>query len=92
MILGVMKRPRQRRLIDQEIVDEQLPADIDRNHRRRIGEIRGRDRMRVGVLEARRPRRAEDDAVVERGAARRLCVNAPAEWREEGAGRSAAEK
>jgi len=45
MVLRAMKCSRQRRFFDQEIVDEQLTAEIDRDDRRRIGEIRRLDRI-----------------------------------------------
>ena len=53
MILSAMERAAERRLLDQEIVDEQLPADVDgitpadRRVRRRDG-ISGRLRRRGG--------------------------------------------
>jgi hypothetical protein len=41
--------------LDQEIVDEQLPADIDRNNLWWRNEIRRQYRMLVEILAPRRP-------------------------------------
>ncbi len=60
-----MPGPRHRRLVDQEVVHEQLSADVDRHDRGRVTEIRGNQRVVVRVLEPGRPGRAERDAVVQ---------------------------
>ena len=70
MELGAMECAGERGLLDQEIVDEQLTAEIDGNDRGRIGEVRRFDRLGCEVTIVRRPRRAEADAVVERFTAR----------------------
>ncbi len=67
---GVIRRlveaPEETRVFDQEIVDEQLPADVDVDHRRRIEQVI-RAGERIGELcPPWRPRRRQDDAVVER--------------------------
>ena len=60
--------------LDEEVVDEQLTADVDGNDRRRVGEVRRVDRFGVkGIDCLARPRRAEANAVVEHLARRGLC-------------------
>jgi hypothetical protein len=56
MIRGAVPYTLQVRLLDQEIVHEQLPADIDRNDFGWRGQVRRHDGMFVEILQARRPR------------------------------------
>jgi hypothetical protein len=61
-----MKRPLERRVFDQEIVHEQLSARVDRNHFRRLNEIRrGTRRLMRKRRGTRRPGFREPDPIVE---------------------------
>ena len=65
--LGPAEPAVQRRRGDQEVVDEELPAQVDRNHLGRTLQIRNRQRIaRIRIDVARRPRLRQDDSVVER--------------------------
>ena len=64
--LGPAEPALQRRLRDQEVVDEELPVQVDRYHRRRVLQVgNGKRIARARIDVARRPRRWQDDAVVE---------------------------
>ena len=67
-----MKRAVQAGLLDQEVVHEQLAADVDVDHRRRRDQIGRTLRRGVPGMAPRRPRRRQRDAVVERFARCRL--------------------
>ena len=60
-----MKGPRQVRFLNEEIIDEQLPSDVDGDDFRGLGQVRRRRWMLVSVLTAGRPLRRQFDAVVE---------------------------
>jgi len=65
---------------NQEVVDEELPADVNRNDFRRIDQVRRRDWARGESMTIGRPRVREPNAVVERGRRRqRLYL-----WRPDG--------
>jgi len=64
MVFGAMKRAHERRPLDQEIVDEQLAAEIDRNDGGRVDVVRRRDRRRRKAAHPRRPGIGELNAVV----------------------------
>ena len=65
LIRGAMEFPVERRLLDQDMVDEQLPADVDVDHRGGEARYGGRYGRVVQLVAARRPRAGKDDAVVE---------------------------
>jgi hypothetical protein len=67
---GPVVRAGQRGLLDEEVIDEELPADVDGDDAGRRGEVRRFDRLAGHVGEARRPRRRQADAVVEQLALR----------------------
>ncbi|PYQ95414.1 MAG: hypothetical protein DMF96_22325 [Acidobacteria bacterium] len=73
MVLCAMKMSLERGALDQEIINEQLPADVDRDHIGRIDEIRRGDCAVGKAAAVRRPRRGKANAVVNRLAGR-LCL------------------
>src|ERR1035438_114997 len=66
-----MMRARQRGPLDEKVIDKELPAHVNRNYALRRRQIRGRDRIAPHILDARRKRRRQADAVVEQLALRR---------------------
>ncbi len=80
MILGAMERADERRLLDQEVVHEQLSAEIDRNDCGRIDKVRRRHRQVGQAAAARRPRVGQADAVVQRRGRRRPSLRGE-QWR-----------
>ena len=63
---AAVKRAFQVGALDEEIIHEQLPADVDGDHLRRTLQIRHRHRLGgVGIEPPRRPLQREFDAVVE---------------------------
>ena len=66
MIVGTVEDALERRLFDQEVVDEQLPADVDRHDIRTIDEVRRPYRRRLEAAALGRPRCRQADAVVQR--------------------------
>jgi hypothetical protein len=71
----------ERGLLDEEVVDEELPADVDRNDGRRRSEIRRRRQMRWERTADGRPGICERDPVVQYRACRDGRVRL---WRAEG--------
>ena len=65
MVLGGVKCAIERGLLNQKIVDEKLPADVNRNHRRRIGQVRRRHRFSRRPTPRRRPLVRQFDTVVQ---------------------------
>src|SRR6185295_4121232 len=63
-------------MLDEKIIDEKLPADIDRNDGWRRFQIRWFDRLSWQLGDARRPDGRELDAVVKRFARCRFGVDA----------------
>ena len=69
---GLVERPHHAaRRLHEEIVHEQLPPEVDRNHLRDVGrlKIRRLDRIRILRVDARRPFLRKHDTVVERAPA-----------------------
>src|SRR5262245_16685704 len=64
MVLGQVERPPQRCLLDEEVIDEELAADVDGNDRGRRGQISRRDWLIRWLAVLRRPGGGEADAVV----------------------------
>lgn len=71
MILGQVVGSLERRALYQEIIDKQLPADVDRDGRRRRGQVsRRRQLERRSCLRRKEGRQA--DAIVEQLTASRI--------------------
>ena len=66
MVVGTMKRSRQGRFFDEEVVDEQLSSQVDWHHSRPIDQVRRRYRRSRQAVMTRRPGLRETDAVVQR--------------------------
>jgi hypothetical protein len=67
-----MVGPLERRLLDEEVVDEQLAADVDGNDGGRRLQVRRELEVLREIRRLRRPRRGQPDAVVKRLAGRRV--------------------
>jgi hypothetical protein len=70
IILRQVVRSRQRGVRDEEVIDEELSTDVDRNHGRRRREIGRRHRLAVNIRDTRWPGRWQADAVVKHLAVR----------------------
>lgn len=64
-VLSPVERPRQRGLLDQEVIDEQLATHVDIDDCRRRGQVRNAHRLARELPAVWGPSLRQDDPVVE---------------------------